>query len=73
MGHYVRLPLLPGNRHGSMDVDMVTIARNNDLFVMVMVMMRLAGDMDVVIVARNNHFLVSVVVVVVVVVMIIVW
>ncbi len=67
MGHYVRLALLPGNKHGPVDVDMVTIPRNNDLsVVMVVVMMRRAGDMDVVVISRNNHRLVSVVVVVIV-------
>ena len=67
MGHYVRLALLPGNKYGPVDVDMVTIPRNNDLsVVMVVVMMRRAGDMDVVVISRNNHRLVSVVVVVIV-------
>ncbi len=67
MGHYVRLALLPGNKYGPVDVDMVTIPRNNDLSVVMVVVMRRAGDMDVVVISRNNHRLVSVVVVVVIV------
>lgn len=52
MGHNVRLALLPCNGHGPMDVNMVTVSRNDDLFVvMVVVVMRRTGDMNVVIVA----------------------
>lgn len=66
MGHYVRLALFPGNRHGPMHVDMVIISRNNNFFVFVVTIMRRTRDTDVVIVARNIHFLESVVVVAVV-------
>lgn len=37
MRHYVRLALLPGNRHGPMDVDMVIVARNIHFFVFIVV------------------------------------
>ena len=38
MRHYVRLALLPGNRHGPMDVDMVIVARNiHFVFIVVVV------------------------------------
>ena len=65
------MALLPRNRHGPVDVDMVTVSRNNYLFALMV--MRRAGDMDVVIVARNNYFLVFAVVVVVVMVAVVMW
>jgi len=37
MGHYVRLALLSGNNHGPVDVHVVIIPGNNNLFAVVVI------------------------------------
>lgn len=55
MRHYVRLALLPGNRHGPMDVDMVIVARNIHFFVFIVVVVVVVVVAVVIMVWRTSN------------------